>query len=310
MNLEVDNLLLESLKEVMDLTPNALGFFDRDYRLLYCNDVMASVLGKPKEQAVGQLQKDLLREAYNHSIGIKIDADNFDTWFDEVEKTQRSVEYNQYETDTNEGQYYNVTRMTLSNGMNVIVGANITELKKIQMTLTQAITDIEQLANTDELTGIYNRRYFIELSEKEIGRAKRYDHPLSLIVIDIDFFKAVNDGYGHHVGDTVLSFFCKQCNEQLRDSDTLCRVGGEEFAILLPHTQVNHAGDIAERIRLCIKASEIPYDDSGSTLNITLSLGVTQFKEGDINISDLLIRGDKALYQAKDSGRDQYVVQL
>lgn len=77
------------------------------------------------------------------------------------------------------------------------------------MSLTQAITDIEQLANTDELTGIYNRRYFIELSGKEIARAKRYDHPLSLLVIDIDFFKAVNDSYGHHVGDQVLGVSCK-----------------------------------------------------------------------------------------------------
>jgi len=310
MNLKVDDLLLASLKEVMDLTPNALGFFDRDYRLLYCNDVMADILGKPKEQAVGQLQKDLLREAYNHSIGIKIDADNFDTWFDEVERTQRSVEYNQFETDTNEGQYYNVTRMTLSNGMNVVVGANITELKKIQLSLTQAITDIEQLANTDELTGIYNRRYFMELSQKEIARAKRYAHPLSLISIDIDYFKAVNDTYGHHIGDKVLSYFCKVCNGQLRDSDTLCRVGGEEFAILLPHTRACHAGDIAERIRLSIKATDIPHDDSGSTLSVTISLGVTEFKEGDISISDLLLRGDKALYQAKDEGRDQYVVKL
>ncbi|WDE03712.1 hypothetical protein SG34_020340 [Thalassomonas viridans] len=90
--------------------------------MLYCNDVMATLLGKPKEEAVGQLQKDLLRDAYNKSIGIKINADNFDDWFDEVERTQRSVEYNQFETDTNEGQYYNVTRMTLSNGMNVVVG--------------------------------------------------------------------------------------------------------------------------------------------------------------------------------------------
>nr|WP_269082370.1 GGDEF domain-containing protein [Thalassomonas viridans] len=180
------------------------------------------------------------------------------------------------------------------------------------------------MANTDELTGIYNRRYFMELSQKEIARAKRYSHPLSLIVIDVDYFKAVNDTYGHHIGDKVLSLFlrCKRkvCNEQLRDSDTLCRVGGEEFAILLPHTQVKYAGDIAERIRLCIRGTPIPYgespygeslyEDNGSVLNITISLGVTQYTEGDISISDLLIRGDKALYQAKDSGRDKYVVKL
>ncbi len=125
-----DNILFDSLQEVLEVTPNAIGFFDQEFKLIYCNDVMASLFGKTKEAAIGASQKTLLKDAFELSKGIKIITENFESWFDELDKTQRCILYNQFEADTNEGCFFKVTRMTLSTGVTVIAGTDITELKK------------------------------------------------------------------------------------------------------------------------------------------------------------------------------------
>jgi len=168
--------------------------------------------------------------------------------------------------------------------------------------------EIEQQAKTDYLTGLCNRRYFIAFAERELEHARRYQKPLAILAIDVDFFKAINDSYGHSVGDLTLQKFATVCNEVLRESDLLGRIGGEEFAILLPETDGRQAQEISERLRKSLSECRITVPDTGISVQFTVSIGVTLFTGGATGIDDLLSRADTALYQAKHNGRNQVVM--
>ncbi len=160
-----------------------------------------------------------------------------------------------------------------------------------------------ELATSDGLTGIINRRYFYEIAKKEFERSQRYKNPLSIIMIDIDHFKYVNDSYGHAAGDQVLIQFVERVLKELRTTDILCRYGGEEFAILLPETEIQEAVKVAERLREIIATD--PFVLKTAQTYITISLGVAT-NEADISILDVLIdRSDKALYESKQFGRNR-----
>jgi diguanylate cyclase (GGDEF)-like protein len=163
--------------------------------------------------------------------------------------------------------------------------------------------ELEHLIIHDELTGIYNRHYFNETLEEEIKRAHRYQVPFSLISFDVDYFKNVNDDFGHDIGDTVLKILTKEVARSLRDTDKFCRIGGEEFCILMPETDLEEAATTAERLRKSVQ--EIPYSDVPRA--VTISLGVTKLNRWD-NASTLYKRADVALYQAKDNGRNRVEV--
>jgi diguanylate cyclase (GGDEF)-like protein/PAS domain S-box-containing protein len=159
------------------------------------------------------------------------------------------------------------------------------------------------LATSDGLTGIYNRRYFYEVSKKEFERSKRYGSSLSVIMMDIDHFKYVNDRYGHLAGDQVLIQFVERVKDELRGTDILARYGGEEFAILLLESNLDEALQVAERIREVVASK--PFELNEARPYITISLGVAT-NEGDVPYLDMLIdRSDKALYESKQFGRNR-----
>ncbi len=157
----------------------------------------------------------------------------------------------------------------------------------------------EKLAATDALTGLMNRRSFLTCAEREISRADRYAQSLSLIFLDIDHFKRVNDRYGHHAGDEVLKTFSDLIRERIRSSDLLARWGGEEFLILAPETQLESAAALAESLREAVAASAFP-----SVGSVTCSLGVAQRKSTE-SFEAFCARADAALYQAKETGRNR-----
>lgn len=167
--------------------------------------------------------------------------------------------------------------------------------------------ELEQRAHIDFLTGTNNRGYFMEQAERELSRAIRYENPLSLLMLDIDFFKQVNDSYGHKVGDMALKKFAEICRQTLREIDVIGRIGGEEFAILLPETDLNEATEVAERVRQAIANAKVPLE-SGLPLQFTVSIGVTALASHGENIDVLLNRADKALYEAKNSGRNKVCI--
>lgn len=162
---------------------------------------------------------------------------------------------------------------------------------------------VQLLAVTDELTGFYNRRYFYELVEMELARARRYHHETSLALIDIDYFKAVNDLYGHTTGDLVLKEMCGHIRRAVRESDILGRHGGEEFVLLLPETPLEKAVEVAERLRhlvesRLVKAGEVE-------IKITVSIGVATVTEVCRTSDELFRCADIAMYQAKQAGRNK-----
>jgi len=161
--------------------------------------------------------------------------------------------------------------------------------------------ELQQSVITDPLTGIYNRRYYYEKIQKEMYEAKRYGLSLSVIMTDIDFFKKINDTHGHDVGDEVLKHYTKIIQESLRKSDTFCRIGGEEFIIILPHTNKEQAVKIAEKLRKSIETSK-------KIVPITMSFGVTEYIRGESE-DYLFKRVDNALYRAKKNGRNRVEVE-
>lgn len=163
---------------------------------------------------------------------------------------------------------------------------------------------LEKQAHTDVLTGLRSRGHFLELLEQEIKRAKRYNNPLSVAMLDLDHFKAINDNHGHQAGDRVLKTFARVCLEVLRKIDVIGRVGGEEFVVLFPETSLEQALEVAERLRHAI-ASTTVHIESGVCIRFTVSMGLAALDNNDINLDGLLTHADKALYQAKYSGRNK-----
>ncbi len=160
-------------------------------------------------------------------------------------------------------------------------------------------------ASTDALTGISNRRYFLARGEQELRRARRFGRPLCAMMLDIDHFKRVNDTHGHAAGDIVLQSMVQSAQGRLRGTDTIGRLGGEEFAVLMPETELSAATEVANRLRQSIAAQEISLGKS--SLSITVSIGVAALHPEDADIDALLHRADTALYQAKQGGRNRVV---
>ena len=164
---------------------------------------------------------------------------------------------------------------------------------------------LRQIASTDLLTGLLNRRSFSEIVERETARSRRGGHPLTLVLGDIDFFKRINDSYGHAAGDHVLLNVSNLLQGAVRDYDCVARWGGEEFVVLLPDTDITLAAHIVERLRELVATSNQSFE--GQTIPITMTFGVTQFVAGE-NWHAIVARADEALYRGKTEGRNRVEV--
>lgn len=180
------------------------------------------------------------------------------------------------------------------------VTRDITERKQAQQ-------ELERLSQVDALTGLANRRHFMVLAEQELARAIRYGGALSMFMMDIDHFKVVNDTYGHQTGDLVLQQLGNVCREALREIDSVGRIGGEEFAVILPQTDAAQALEVAERLRQAVADTGLALEH-GLPLHFTLSIGVTTLTGSGANIDMLLGQADSALYEAKRTGRNRVCV--
>jgi diguanylate cyclase (GGDEF)-like protein len=166
--------------------------------------------------------------------------------------------------------------------------------------------ELVQAATIDALTGVPNRRAFMELTERELNRAKRYGSKVALVMVDLDLFKRINDTYGHQTGDMVLKRFCDICEKDLRGTDIFGRIGGEEFAIVLPDTPFSEAQEVIERIRQHIEKTDVQIGKD-STLHFTASFGMTELTDGT-DFDGIFKHADQALYHAKESGRNRVCV--
>ncbi len=178
----------------------------------------------------------------------------------------------------------------------------------VSVSNAQMFEKIQSMAILDTLTGVYNRRYFFEYAENEISRSQRYESEMSLIMLDIDHFKLVNDRLGHLVGDQTLKMIVDTCLGVLRKSDVMCRFGGEEFLVLLPETGQLDAMIAANRICQRIADQSLPTDSELGPVSVTVSIGVTQLKTKTETLQDLIGEADQAMYQAKETGRNRVCV--
>ena len=193
---------------------------------------------------------------------------------------------------------------TYGNKMHIgILIEDVTDVCHYQTQLQKTLADLALMSRIDGLTQVYNRRHWQESLKQEYAKAKRYDKKLSLIMLDLDYFKLLNDNYGHQCGDMVLIETSKIISSLLRVEDIFGRYGGEEFAIILPETGLAGAVELAQRI--CNTVADTVLSYKAKDINVTISLGVAQLTDAESNYEELITITDNALYQAKEQGRNQ-----
>jgi diguanylate cyclase (GGDEF)-like protein len=180
---------------------------------------------------------------------------------------------------------------------------NLLELRARQIELAAANEQLYHLATTDQLTGLKNRRHFMEKLDSEVDRSSRYGRPCAVAILDVDLFKAVNDTYGHDVGDKVLQSLSQMLLDELRNVDLVGRIGGEEFALVLPETSKGQAWEVCQRLLARIRDARVTA--AGVEVRFTASIGLAQVAMAGDQASAVLKRADEALYRAKHSGRDR-----
>ncbi len=178
---------------------------------------------------------------------------------------------------------------------------------KLLFELEDLQVQLVEMVNRDPLTKVYSRRYLLDCLEIEPARTVRSNEPMSLLMLDVDDFKSINDCYGHGNGDVVLKEIAQICESTLRPYDVIARFGGEEFVVLLPNTPLPEACSVAERIRENVAVSTIELT-SGETIQSTISIGVSPFIPPDPKCVNLLSRADRGLYKAKGNGRNQWAI--
>jgi diguanylate cyclase (GGDEF)-like protein len=176
-------------------------------------------------------------------------------------------------------------------------------MKKMQVELLEQNDLLAKLARTDPLTGVYNRRFFIEALGREFDRSRRYENPLSLFIIDADHFKSINDLYGHDTGDSVLKALCDAGSSIFRKTDFFARIGGEEFEVILPHADQSQSYEVAERFLKRIE--ELTVKSEKGDVNFTVSIGIASVDEQTKGVENLMKKADKALYLAKENGKNR-----
>lgn len=184
-------------------------------------------------------------------------------------------------------------------------GVFLVSVKKLKQRIEDSRKEIERLAVTDDLSGLYNRRYFFKKLDEEFERTRRYGQKLSLIIIDIDHFKTVNDRYGHQAGDAVIREVAQIIKSSCRESDTAARYGGEEFAVILPSTAEDGAVSLAEKLRMKVSDCRV----NGYDFIVTISLGISILTPEDAySPTTLIYDADNALYRAKEEGRNRFII--
>jgi diguanylate cyclase (GGDEF)-like protein len=183
------------------------------------------------------------------------------------------------------------------------IATDITDRKYAEEELRTAKEQAEALARTDMLTDLNNRRAFFEIGTQLLSQSMRFNHPLSVIMLDVDNFKHINDTYGHSIGDSVLLSLAQILRNMVREVDVVGRIGGEEFALILPETDISNAATFAERLRTSIANTSL--GSAKGEIKMTASFGIASNANSDISLDNLISKADEALYRAKQNGRNR-----
>jgi diguanylate cyclase (GGDEF)-like protein len=299
-------MTLNELTQIFDTVNFGLVVLDRDIRIQYWNRWMALRSGIPSDQIIGEPLFDffphLRTPSFNKNCKAVLSFGNFAFFSQKLHRFLFP-----FKPDSSFGYRFDLMQQSCTMGPLRSDNNSITGIFLIVQDVTELATYEQKLVemNTkDALTGIYNRRFLESRLKEECERHRRYSRPLSLLMIDIDFFKKVNDTYGHQAGDLVLQSVAIKSASVIRKTDFIARYGGEEFCCLLPETCSNDAENIGESLRIQIEEMENSFENN--SIKVTISLGISSFITED-SPETLLKRADDALYQAKHSGRNRCI---
>jgi diguanylate cyclase (GGDEF)-like protein/PAS domain S-box-containing protein len=289
------------LNTIFESINDPFNIIDSDYRIMKANESYAKMRGKTIEQLLYQRCYEVLlnRKGICEECSVK---DTFETG--EPQTKEKLVNYS-----GDSEIWVEIYTYPIFDEMGRVVSVieytrDITNRKQAEEERDILVNKLIHLSRTDDLTGLLNRRALIERLGDEVLRSRRYKADLALIICDIDYFKEINDTYGHDAGDKVLRIISTLIKELLRQTDMIGRYGGDEFLLILPETSLEGAKEIAERIRHAVEEYEINIGFA-EPIKTTLSLGVAQFNVEKEDTNDLIKRADNALYVAKGKGRNR-----
>jgi diguanylate cyclase (GGDEF)-like protein len=295
------------LMRYISQSENGVAVLDANDVFLYHNPAFARMFGLAAESMIDHSLTDMLGWLFEHRSGTRIAAQTAEQWCAFIYSLHRSAPFRSFEVDLIEGRWLLLTEQVHDDGEIILLCSDITKQKRTEQALRQAHTDLEQQALTDELTGLPNRRHFLKHLEQEFARVLRYQRRASLVMLDLDHFKQINDHYGHDAGDQVLRHFAGLLRSALRTGDFAGRLGGEEFALLLPETPLDGAMSVLERVRAALARATL--DQVAPDLKYDFSGGVSELIQSQpVSHSQWLIQADQALYRAKNNGRGRTAV--
>lgn len=301
MAMEAEQAYIE-INQIFKTVAGGILLVDKHYNLLRCNDSFLQMAGVKREKVQDHKCYEIFHSCLCNTENCPLQR---------IKKGEKRIESEIEKGGPGGIAYYSIISTPFKGPVGDLIGVvehitDITERVKVEKALAESERRYKELSLVDELTKLFNKRYFNSHLQLEVERANRHGHPLSLLLMDIDNFKHHNDTYGHADGDRVLARLGQVIAESLRTNDVPCRYGGEEFTIILPETSGDQATVVAERIRARF-AGEVFQPTPTETVRKTISIGVTQYLAGESGQS-LVERADQNMYAAKQSGKNRYVL--
>lgn len=293
------NEKIKVLSQAVEQSPTSIVITDINGSIQYVNKKYIELTGYSYEEAIGNnprvLKSGLTAEEVYKELWSTVLIGN--EWRGEFHNKKKNGEL--YWESANISPIFNEKGDMVQL---LAVKEDITERKRLEM-------ELQMQARTDELTGIPNRRCFMETMENELLRNQRYPRENAYLMLDIDHFKEVNDNFGHAFGDSALKLVANTCKNTVRSSDIIGRIGGEEFAIFLIETDYEEAKNIAERLRENVENIKL-FDTQGVQIKLSISIGMTKYKLKKDTLMNLMERSDRALYKAKNEGRNRLIAAI
>jgi len=276
--------------------------FDSSDILRWANPAFRHAYGLSPDQVLSWAE--LARNSYENDVGALIETNDFDAWLASAGSRRGKQAFRAFECDLCDGRWLWMTETVFHDGSMLCIASDITGLRSEGRDLRQERDVAQRAARTDALTGISNRAHIIEQLNQQLARSRARNISCGIAMLDLDFFKRINDSYGHLAGDTVLRHFAQFVRHLLRREDALGRLGGEEFLVLLPGASADQLASSMERL-----LAELPQErplESEPDFFYACSIGGSLLHQGD-TLDSALDRVDAALYCAKEQGRNRYV---